>query len=132
MDRVIEEPQNIIRFSFKDLETDQSTFLSRAMTQLRVTNPFIWFRTNEQVLRGVELVKEYKQKAAQAPNGIIYITPAERKEIQRGYDLWNGHCDESGELVNRVFRICGNVPVNLVTIGFVVLAPPTMKWTAFS
>lgn len=45
-------------------------------------------------------------------------------------DLWNGHCTEDGELVWRPVRICGNAPVSVITIGLIVLAPPTLLCTA--
>ena len=60
------------------------------------------------------------------------MTEEERKKVLRGVELWNAHCNDKGELVNRLFRMCGFVPVNIPILGLMMLSKPTMAMTAIS
>jgi len=102
------------------------------MFMFTVTNPMIYFISNQEILEGVELVRKYKAMAKETSDGTIMVTPEERAKIVRGVELWNGHCNDRGELVPRLFRMCGFVPTNIPIIGFMMLAPPTMFITALS
>lgn len=99
---------------------------------LTVTSPLLYFISNSEILKGVETVKKFKDMAKNSADGTILVTPEERQQIVRGIELWNGHCNDKGELVPRFFRMCGFVPTNVPIIGFMMLAPPTMLITALS
>jgi hypothetical protein len=63
---------------------------------------------------------------------VIQVTAQEKQQILRGIELWNSHCNDKGELVSRLFRMCGFVPVNVPIIALMMLTKPTMGMTAFS
>lgn len=44
----------------------------------------------------------------------------------------NSSCNDAGELVLKPFRMCSFVPFNVPIIGAMMLAPPTMLFTALS
>jgi hypothetical protein len=124
--------QGTISFNFKETETDNSNYLSRLKANLKVTNPALFFISDQDVLAGVETVKKYEALSKSAPGGTIQVTQQEKESILRGLELWNAHCNDKGELVTRVFRMCGFVPVNVPIIALMMLTKPTLGMTAFS
>jgi len=58
-----------ITFNFKETEPDTRTFTSRLMHFMNVTYTPLWFVPDAEIEEGVSTVKEYKQLAAQSPNG---------------------------------------------------------------
>lgn len=59
------------------------------------------------------------------------MTAEERAKILRGVELMYSSTNDTGEIIARPFRMCGYVPMNIPILCGILLAPPTMKWTAF-
>lgn len=67
----------------------------------------------------------------QAPDGTIQITEKEKADIIHAKKVMNSNCNDVGDLIVRISRMSGFVPVNVPIICGMFLAPPTMAYTAF-
>ena len=70
------------------------------------------------------------KETGEGENKTIMITKEEKENILRGISLANSCCNDKDELVPKLFRMCGFVPVNVPILFGIVLAPPTMFNTA--
>jgi len=46
-------------------------------------------------------------------------------------ELMYSSTNDTGEIIFRPFRMCGFIPMNVPILCGILLAPPTMKFTAF-
>lgn len=99
---------------------------------MKVTNPWNFFASDEEIQEGVETVKKYKGIAKETGDGKINITHTERQKILRGVELMNSCTNDVGDIVYVPWRMCSNLWVNIPIISGMMLSPPTMGWTLFS
>lgn len=130
----VKSDQNLISFSFEETKPDVSSFQSRLAHFLRVTDPKYFFVSDEEISKGIKTFRVYEKKAneeGQGPNKSIMITAEEKAKILEGMALAQSSANDRDEIVFKPFRMCGFVPVNVPILFGIVLAPPTMKYTAF-
>jgi hypothetical protein len=67
-----------VDFSFKEVEPDFKTVASRFKYFFGVTDPRMYFVSDQEILKGVQVFKKYKNMAKESPDGVIKITQEER------------------------------------------------------
>jgi len=96
-----------------------------------VTDPKYFFTGDDEIVKGVNTVQQFKKMAEAAPDGKIQITAQEKESILNGIKLMNANTNDMGELVLKPFRMCGFVPVNIPILCGILLSAPTMRNTIF-
>ena len=83
-----------IKFSFKEIEPNLSTFTSRFKHFYGVTHPKNFLVPDQEIREGVDTVAKFKDLAKSSPDGVIEITQAEKSSILRGIELSNSSAND--------------------------------------
>ena len=75
--------------------------------------------------------KKLAEEQGNGPDRTIMITQKEKENIMHAKNLMNSSTNDRGELVFRLFRMCGFVPVNLPILFGIVFSKPTNFNTIF-
>ena len=100
---------------------------------MKVTDPKYFFVSDDKITQGIKTLRAYEKKAqeqGQGPSKSIMVTADEKAKILEGLALQQSSANDKDELVMRPFRMCGFVPMNVPILFGIVLAPPTIKFTA--
>jgi len=60
----------------------------------------------------------------------MLISEEEKTRLLQAQKLMNSSTNDAGDLVKKPFRMCGFVPINVPILCGMLMAPPTMKYTA--
>jgi sideroflexin-5 len=125
-------PQKLIKFHFKETQPNLNSMGARFRHFCDVTDPRYFIISDKEIGEAVENVKKYKALSKDSADGEIEITQEERIMICRGVKIMNSSTNDVGDIVPRMFRMCGFVPVNIPILCGMLIAPPTILNTVLA